>query len=59
MVCNPATKFYVLLGELEQKFHDHFFSEEYELDLVDLAALRQGKNESVNHYIQRFWDTRN
>jgi hypothetical protein len=27
-------------GELEQKFHDHFFSGDYELDLVDLVALR-------------------
>jgi hypothetical protein len=30
-------------GELEQKFHDHFFSGDYELDLVDLVALRQGR----------------
>jgi hypothetical protein len=41
-------------GDLEQKFHDHFFSGDYELDLVDLVALRQGKDESVNEYIQRF-----
>jgi predicted chitinase len=27
-------------GDLEQKFHDHFFSSDYELDLVDLVALR-------------------
>jgi hypothetical protein len=46
-------------GDLEQKFHDHFFSDDYELDIVDLVALRQGKDESVNDYIQRFWDTRN
>jgi hypothetical protein len=46
-------------GELEQKFHDHFVSGDYELDLVDLVALRQGKDESVNEYIRRFWDTRN
>jgi hypothetical protein len=46
-------------GDLEQKFHDHFFSGDYELDLVDLVALRQGKDESVNEYIWRFWDTRN
>jgi hypothetical protein len=36
---------------LEQKFHDHFFSGGYELDLVDLVAPRQGKDESVNDYI--------
>jgi hypothetical protein len=46
-------------GDLEQKFHDHFFSGDYELDLVDLVALRQRKDESVNEYIRRFWDTRN
>jgi hypothetical protein len=47
------------MGGLEQKFHDHFFSGDYELDLVDLVALRQAKDESVNDYIQRFQDTRN
>jgi hypothetical protein len=45
--------------DLEQKFHDHFFSGDYELDLVDLVALRQRKDESINEYIQRFRDTRN
>jgi hypothetical protein len=45
-------------GNLEQKFHDHFFLVT-ELDLVDLVALRQGKDELVNEYIQKFWDTRN
>jgi hypothetical protein len=46
-------------GDLEQKFHDHFFSGDYELDLVDLVSLRQTKDESVNDYIRRFRDTRN
>jgi hypothetical protein len=46
-------------GDIEQKFHDHFFFGDYELDLVDLAAQQKGKDESVNDYIQRFWDTRN
>jgi hypothetical protein len=46
-------------GELEQNIHDHFFSSDYELDLVDLVALRQEKDESVNEYIRRFRDTRN
>jgi hypothetical protein len=45
-------------GNLEQKFHDHFFSHDYELDLVDLVALREGNDESVNDYIRRFRDTR-
>jgi hypothetical protein len=35
------------------------FSGEYELGLVDLASVRQGREESVNDHIQRFWDTRN
>jgi hypothetical protein len=39
---------------LQRKFHDHFFFDDYELDLVDLVALRQGKGESVNNYIRRF-----
>jgi hypothetical protein len=60
MVCH----FYLLIpfhhgGDLEQKFHDHFFSGDYELDLVDLVSLRQTKDESVNDYIRRFRDTRN
>jgi hypothetical protein len=46
-------------GDLEQKFRDHFFSGDNELDLVDLVALRHGKDESVNDYILRFRDTRN
>jgi hypothetical protein len=45
--------------ELEHKFHEHFFSGEHELELVDLASVRQGPEESVNDYIQRFRDTRN
>jgi hypothetical protein len=58
MVCHTLL---ILLswGDLEQNFHDHFFSGDYELDLVDLVALRQVKDESVNDYIWRFWDTRN
>jgi hypothetical protein len=46
-------------GDLEQKFQDHFFSRDYELDLVDLATLQKGKDESINDYIRRFWDNRN
>jgi hypothetical protein len=46
-------------GDLEQKFHDHFFFGDYELDLVDLVALEQAKDKSVNDYIRRFRNTRN
>jgi hypothetical protein len=40
--------------DLEHKFHKHFFSRDYELDLVDLASVQQENNESVKDYIQRF-----
>jgi hypothetical protein len=46
-------------NDLESKFHEHFFSGEYELGLVDLASVGQGREESVNDYIRRFRDTRN
>jgi hypothetical protein len=44
--------------KLEQKFHERFFSE-HELELADLSSVRQGPVESVNDYIQRFWNIRN
>jgi hypothetical protein len=34
--------------ELEQKFYEHFFSREHELESVDLALVRQGNGESIN-----------
>ena len=42
------------MGDLEQKFHGHVFSGDYVLDLVDLVALQQEKDESINEYIRRF-----
>jgi hypothetical protein len=33
--------------QLEQKFHDHFFSGIYQLKLIDLTSVRQNKEESV------------
>jgi hypothetical protein len=41
-------------GDLEQKFHEHFFFGDYELDLVDLVTLPQEKDELVSDYIRRF-----
>jgi hypothetical protein len=35
----PPNSIY-LWGDLEKKIHVHFFSKEYELDLIDLATLR-------------------
>jgi hypothetical protein len=45
--------------ELERKFHEHFFSGEHELELVVLASVRLGPEESVNNYIRRIKDTIN
>jgi hypothetical protein len=45
--------------QLESKFHDHFYSPENELKLLDLTLVRQGRDEYVNDYIRRFRDTKN
>ena len=45
--------------QLEQKFHDHFFSGNYELKLSHLTSVRQMRDESINDYIRRFSDTKN
>jgi hypothetical protein len=45
--------------ELEQKFYEHFFSGEHELELADLSSVQKGREELVNDYIRRFWDIRN
>jgi hypothetical protein len=45
--------------QLERKFHDHFYSPENELKLLDLTSVRQGRDESVSDYIRRFRDTKN
>ena len=42
--------------QLEQKFHDHFFSGNYELKLSNLTSVKQIRDESVNDYIRRFRD---
>jgi hypothetical protein len=31
------------MGDLRKKIHDNFFSGDYELNLVDLVYLQQGK----------------
>jgi hypothetical protein len=49
----------IFCGGLEQNFHDCFFSDDYELNLVDLVALQQGKYKLVTDYIWRFQDARN
>jgi hypothetical protein len=45
--------------QLEQKFHDHFFSGSYQLELTDLTSVRQNKEESVSDYLKRFKKVKN
>jgi hypothetical protein len=45
--------------QLEQEFHDHFFSGSYHLKLTDLTSVRQSKEESVSDYLKRFKEVKN
>jgi hypothetical protein len=45
--------------QLEQKFHDHFFSGRYQLKLTDLTSVRQSKEESLSGYLKRFKEFKN
>jgi hypothetical protein len=44
---------------LEHKFQDHFYSGSFQLKLIDLTSVRQGKDETVSVYIKRFKQTKN
>jgi hypothetical protein len=46
-------------AQLEEKFHDYFYTGETELRLCDLTSVKQKYNESVIDYIKRFRDVRN
>ena len=46
-------------ADLEQKFHDYFFSGETELKLSHLTSVKQKIHEGVAEYIRRFRDTKN
>jgi hypothetical protein len=46
-------------AQLEQKFHDYFYSGNTKLRLSHLTAIKQKHNEPVADYIRRFRDTRN
>jgi hypothetical protein len=46
-------------SDLEQKFHDYFFTDETELKLSHLTLVKQNSNEMVSEYIRRFKYTRN
>ena len=45
--------------ELEQKFHDHFYSGDKKTKLTDLTSVRQGRDESIHEYFKRFKDIKN
>jgi hypothetical protein len=45
--------------QLEQKYHDHFFSGSYQLKLTDLTSIRQSKEESVLDYLKCFKEVKN
>jgi hypothetical protein len=45
-------------AQLEQKFHEYFYSGDNELRLSHLTAIKQKHNEHVVEYIKRFQDTR-
>ena len=45
--------------ELEQKFHDYFYSGDNETKLTDLTSVRLGRDESIHEYFKRFKDIKN
>jgi hypothetical protein len=45
--------------QLEQKFHEYFYSGDTKLRLSHLTAVKLKHNEHVAEYIRRFRDTRN
>jgi hypothetical protein len=46
-------------AQLEQKFHEYFYSGDTELRLSHLTAIQQKHNGPIAEYIRRFRDTRN
>jgi hypothetical protein len=56
-LCHPIQ--FTLFSDIENKFHDYFFTGETELKLSHLVSVKQKSNESVTEYIRRFRDTRN
>jgi hypothetical protein len=45
--------------QLEQKFHDHFYSGDNELRLSHLTSVKQKHDKLVTSYIRRFRETKN
>ena len=46
-------------AQLENKFHDHFFSWKTEAKLLDLTSIKQGRDESASDYFKRFKEIKN
>jgi hypothetical protein len=46
-------------AQLEQKFHEYFYSRDTKLRLSLLTVIKQKHNEPTTDYIRRFRDTRN
>jgi hypothetical protein len=46
-------------AQLEQKFHEYFYSGDTELRLSHLTTIKQKHNESAAEYIRTFRDTKN
>jgi hypothetical protein len=59
MVYFFATQLSLHFSDIENKFHDYFFTGETKLKLSHLVSIKQKSNESVSEYIRRLRDTRN
>jgi hypothetical protein len=46
-------------AQLEQKFHEYFYSNDIELKLSHFTTIKQKHNEYAINYIRRFRDTKN
>jgi hypothetical protein len=46
-------------AQLEQEFHEYFYSGDIELRLSHLTAIKQKHNEPTTEFVRRFRDTRN
>ena len=44
---------------MERKFHDHFFSGETKVKLLDLTSIKQGRDEPSSDYFKRFKEIKN
>jgi hypothetical protein len=45
--------------QIEQKFHDHYFSGSYQIKLTDLTLVTQSKEELVSDYLKSYKEHEN